>query len=75
MAKRKVKNFDYGKDLYYFTIKNGYNSVITIKRKTKEEAIYAYNSYIRVNKECDWLGQWDGKQFIEQKVEGLAIPS
>lgn len=69
MARRSTKKFDFGKDIYYFNVKNGFNNVITIKRKNKNEAVYAYHSYKKSSKDCEWLGKWNGDKFIENTLE------
>jgi len=69
MARRSTKKFDFGKDIYYFNVKNGFNNVITIKRHDKAEAIYSFNNYKKSSKECEWLGKWDGKKFQETTPE------
>lgn len=40
MARPRTKKFEFGKGIYYFNIKKGYNNNITIKRidKKKEKA-------------------------------------
>ena len=58
------KNFALGIGNYYFTIKNGGNNIM-IKRKKKQEAVYAYESYQKLGKDCEWHGCWDGKNFVE----------
>ncbi|MEN0007043.1 MAG: hypothetical protein AAF798_23030 [Bacteroidota bacterium] len=58
------KNFTMGKGNYYFTVKSIPNN-ITIYRKTKEAAAQTYRNYIKVGKDCEWLGKWDGKKFTE----------
>ena len=70
MANRK--NFTMGVGHYYFTIKSVPNN-ITIYRKTKEAAEQAYLSYVRVGKDCEWLGKWDGKNFKENHPPQLTI--
>lgn len=64
---RKKKAFKKTTGHYFFNIKMGYQNTITISRNTKSEAVYAYNGYLKQKKECEWLGQWDGKQFIDTK--------
>lgn len=61
---RYSKNFSFGRGKYYFTIKGTPNN-ITIHRKSLEAASDAFLSYLKQGKECEWLGQWDGKKFIE----------
>lgn len=71
MPRMSTKRFDYAKGIYYFNIKNGFNSNITIKRMKKDEAITTFQSYQRKKKNCEWLGKWDGKKFIEDNLEKL----
>lgn len=68
--RRSKKKFDFGKGIYYFNIKNG-TSDITVKRISKEDAVMAFNRYLRMNKECEWLGQWNGKKFVDNTIEEL----
>jgi hypothetical protein len=58
------KNFTMGVGNYYFTVKSIPNN-ITIYRKTKEAAVMTYRQYVKVGKDCEWLGKWDGKKFQE----------
>ena len=60
-----AKKFDYGQGIYYFNIRNGGHNSITIKRKNKDEAINRYLSYKSLGKDCEWLGKWEGKKFVE----------
>ena len=62
---RKKKGFKMTAGHYFFNIKMGYQNTITISRKTRAEAAYAYDNYLKQRKECEWLGQWDGKKFID----------
>ncbi len=61
---RSSKNFSYSKGKYYFTVKGTPNN-ITIHRKSLESASDAYLLYLKQGKDCEWLGQWDGKRFVE----------
>jgi hypothetical protein len=61
---RYKKGFNYSKSTYYFTVKAIPNN-ITIYRKSKEAAVDAYQKYVSLGKETEWLGKWNGKQFIE----------
>ncbi len=61
---RYKKGFNYSKSTYYFTVKAIPNN-ITIYRKSKEAAAEAYQKYVALGKETEWLGKWNGKQFIE----------
>lgn len=72
MARRSTKRFDFGEGIYYFEIKKGFNNSICIKRTTKEKAIEAYNMYLKTQKDnCQWLGMWDGKQFVDSDIDAL----
>lgn len=48
-------------DKYYFEVGN-----ITIYRDSEEMARKAYERYDRVGKEANWLGLWDGKDFVDE---------
>ena len=69
MPRRSTKKFDFGTDVYYFNVKNGYNNNITIKRTNRKEAVRSYQQYLRTKKNCEWLGKWNGKAFEETDVE------
>lgn len=72
MARRSTKKFDFGEGIYYFEIKKGFNNSIAIKRTTVEKALEAYNMYLKTQKDnCQWLGKWDGKKFIDEDVDAL----
>ncbi len=72
MARPRTKKFEFGKGIYYFNIKKGYNNNITIKREEKQKAVDAYRQYLKTQKEnCEWLGKWDGKKFIEDSFEKI----
>ena len=76
MARRSLKKFDFGKDIYYFNINKGQNSNITIKRIEKAKAIEAYRSYVKSYQEkVEWLGKWDGSKFVENDIEKLSKAS
>ena len=60
MASRKHYTMGTGK--YYFSIRSGQQQ-IRMNRKDKKEATYAYQSYLDVGKNCEWLGKWNGKKF------------
>lgn len=60
-----AKKFEYGKGIYYFNVKGGGQSNITIKRKKKDEAVNRFLSYQNLGKDVEWLGKWDGKKFSE----------
>ncbi len=68
---RPNKNISLGKDKWYFTIKSTPNN-ITIFRKTRKTAEDAFNQYRKLGKECEWLGKWNGKKFIENTPPALA---
>ena len=73
MPRRSTKKFDFGKGIWYFNINKGYNNNITIKRTSKEKAVEAYMSYMKTQAgNCEWLGQWDGKKFVEDNFEKIA---
>ncbi len=57
------KKFDYGQGIYYFSIRSGGQSSITIKRTNKNEAAMRFYSYKNLGKEVEWLGMWNGKKF------------
>lgn len=59
------KKFEYGVGIYYFNIRNGGQSSITIKRTKKAEAVDRFYSYKNLGKEVEWLGKWEGKKFSE----------
>lgn len=65
------KKFDYGKDLYYFNIRNSAMNSITIKRLNKEEAVRSFISYKKVGKNCEWLGKWAGKKFEDTTAPSI----
>jgi len=72
MSRKKTKRFEYAKEVYYFNINKGYKNSITIKRMDKIKAIQAYNTYLITQpKNCEWLGRWDGKKFIEDDFQKL----
>ena len=68
---RPNKNISLGKDKYYFTIKSTPNN-ITIFRKTQKAAVDAFQQYKKIGKECEWLGRWNGKKFIETSLPEAA---
>lgn len=72
---QKKKGFKFTTGMYYFNIKTGYNSNITISRNKKEEAVYAFSNYLKQRKECEWLGQWEGNKFVENNFETLLAAS
>lgn len=64
------KNFAMGKGKFYFTIKSSPNN-ITIFRDTFKSAADTYQKYILLGKECEWLGEWDGKKFSKAKTPSM----
>lgn len=60
----RKKNFTMGEGHYYFSIKNGQQN-ITMYRKTKQAAVDAFQNYVKVGKDIEWHGCWDGKKFSE----------
>ena len=69
---RKKKNFTKAVGNYFFDIKMGFNNTITISRKNREDAEYAFSNYLKQKKQCEWLGQWDGKKFIDTEFKKAA---
>ncbi len=69
----RKKNFDFAKDKYYFNIKTGPQSAITINRAEKREAVLSFMGYQKANKNCEWLGKWDGKKFIEDSFDKVKL--
>ena len=66
MSKTK-QGFSWGKGRYYFTIKESPRN-ITMFRDNKDAAVYTYERYRQEGKTVEWLGQWDGKKFIETQL-------
>ena len=66
---RRKKSYKLMTDYYFFNIKTGPQGNMMISRKTREEALYAYQSYVKQRKDCDWLGRWNGKSFVESDLE------
>ena len=66
-SKGKRKNFDWGKGKYYLKIDSIPNN-ITLFRKTKEAAFITFKRYNDVGKQIEWLGKWNGKEFVDDKV-------
>lgn len=56
---------------YYFNVNSG-NSSILIHRDTKRDALLQYQSYKRIGKDCEWLGNWNGKSFDESSLPSSA---
>ncbi len=74
MARRKTKKFEFAKGVYYFNIKKGYLNEITIKRMDKQKAIQAYLNYLSTQPgNCEWLGMWDGKKFVEDNFDEFDV--
>lgn len=69
---RRKKNFTKAVGTYFFDIKMSFNNTITISRTTRKEAEYAFSNYLKQKKQCDWLGQWDGKKFIDTEYKNAA---
>ncbi len=61
---RRKKNYTMGEGNYYFNVKSGHQ-MITIYRKEKKAAVNAFKNYMKVGKDVEWLGCWDGKDFKE----------
>ena len=70
MARRK-KGFDYAKETYYIQV-DGQYAPITIKRKSRANALKAYRKYSKYPKDVVWLGRWNGKEFVENEITKLA---
>lgn len=62
------KSFSYAKEKYYFNIKNAGPSSIIIYRNSKMEAALSFHSYLKVGKQCEWLGCWNGKKFEDTGI-------
>lgn len=69
---RRKKSFKLTPGHYFFNIKAGYQNSIIISRKTKKDAMYAFANYLTQRKEAEWLGQWDGKNFIDNEYQEAA---
>lgn len=65
------KSFSWSKGKYYFTVKSSPNN-ITMFRTTKEAAAQAFQRYVRIGKETEWLGMWNGKSFVESTPPELS---
>ena len=59
------KNYKMTVGNYYFSIKSGQQN-ITIYRNTETAARDAYENYVKVGKNAEWLGCWNGKKFVEK---------
>ena len=64
------KNFEMGAGKYYFNVSSGPQN-ITIHRVEKENAVRSYQNYIKLGKNVEWLGKWDGKKFSETTEPAL----
>lgn len=69
---RRKKAFKKTSGYYFFNIKMGYQNSITISRKTKKEAAHAFSNYLKQKKDCEWLGQWNGKKFVDAEFVDVA---
>ncbi len=69
---RKKKGFKMTTGHFFFNIKAGHQNTITISRQTKAEAVRAFNDYKKQRKDCEWLGQWDGKNFTDTDITEAA---
>ena len=58
------KKFEMGEGKYYFNVRTGQFS-ITIHRKKKKDALRTFKSYLKLGKDCEWLGKWNGKKFVD----------
>lgn len=63
---RRKKDFTKGVGTYYFNVGSSGGS-ITISRNNKAEASFAFKNYKKQNKDCEWLGKWNGKDFDDSK--------
>ena len=57
---------------YFFNVKMGYNNTIIISRKTRSDAEYAFDNYVKQKKQIEWLGQWDGKKYQDSVYKSTA---
>jgi len=64
---RRKKGFDFSEGSYYLTIVSSPQN-ITLHRKTKENALFAYNQYKAVGKQVEWHGMWNGKKFDDTSL-------
>lgn len=72
MGRPKTKTFSFAKGIYYMNINKAFRNSITIKRTDKKQALNAFAGYLKTqNNNCEWLGKWDGKKFIENDYEAL----
>lgn len=64
---RNKKSYKLLTDYYFFNIKMGPQGNMMVSRETREEALYAFRKYLKQRKDCDWLGRWNGKSFVESE--------
>ncbi len=69
---RKKKAFTKTTGHYFFNVNMGFRNEITISRTTRKEAIFAFHKYLKQNKDCEWLGQWNGDQFVDTDIREVA---
>ncbi|MEM1320474.1 MAG: hypothetical protein AAGG75_09465 [Bacteroidota bacterium] len=69
---RRKKAFKKTTGHYFFNVNMGYQNNITISRKTREEAVYAFSNYLKQGKDCEWLGKWDGSTFVDSEYTEAA---
>ena len=64
-----MKKFKYrlGEGKYYFNIVSGMQTIL-VSRKERKAAIVAFQKYLSVGKTCEWLGKWNGKDFVESSL-------
>ncbi|MCB0706329.1 MAG: hypothetical protein KDC34_13515 [Saprospiraceae bacterium] len=61
------KKWTLGVGKYYFNVNSGFQQII-ISRNTREEAAHQFFNYKKVGKQCEWLGQWNGKKFEDESA-------
>ncbi len=69
---RRKKEFKKAVGHYFFNISMGYQNNITISRKTRQEAVNDFLKYQKLKKGCEWLGQWNGKEFVDTVLSEAA---
>ncbi|MCB0602547.1 MAG: hypothetical protein KDC28_15020 [Saprospiraceae bacterium] len=71
-----MKKFKYrlGEGKYYFNIVSGMQTIL-VSRREKTAAIGAFQKYLSVGKTCEWLGKWNGKDFIDTSLPVSAAKS
>ena len=67
MAFSKSKYFKMAPDKYYFHLKSGQQNIL-MSRLEKEAAAVVYYKYVKVGKNCDWLGKWTGRKFEDSEI-------